>query len=348
VNSFNSLSQATIQSPRPELNEVLLCHFGGPTHATEVEPFLQKLFEDPLIIRAPIPNWARKMLARKIARKRAPETTHHYQEIGFSPINRFTDSQADHLQNELLHLGKEAKVRVVNRYTEPFANTVLPRINWQEARIFLLTLYPHFCHSTTASAMKDVDNAAGQLGIPQANGSIRIFSWWHNEMYQDYCWDLIREQLEILARRNEPTRIVFSAHGIPTRYAERGDPYPHEIKAHFSSLRKRGTDWLIGQGLTPTKVTWHLSFQSRVGPVPWLKPYTQDTLEELGKRDGGHLLLVPISFVSDHIETLHEMDITYKNLALQSGFLSYSRSRMPNDDRRLAICLADVLIKAGL
>lgn len=328
--------------------EILLCHFGGPTSATEVEPFLQRLFEDPLIIRAPLPPLFRKLLARRIARKRSPETTKHYREIGFSPINRYTDAQARHLSRELTDRGIAANIHVINRYTAPFAKEILPQIDWNNSRIFLMTLYPHFCHSTTASAMKDIDNCARELQITQNEGSTRIFSWWHNKLYQELCWDLIKEKLELMVDHREPIRIVFSAHGIPERYADRGDPYPHEIRAHFKTLENQGNTWLQNSGFDPKQVTWHLSFQSRVGPVPWLKPYTQETIKHIGRSAPGHLLLVPVSFVSDHIETLHEMDIEYRELALNSGFFSYQRSELPNDNPRLARCLADILVKAGL
>ena len=328
-------------------HEVILLNFGGPTQSAEVEPFLRRLFDDPFIIRARIPASFRAMLARRIAKKRAPKAAAEYAEIGFSPINRLTEIQARLLESELRKRRPNTRVRVCNRYTAPFADDVVKELDPEKTRLFLLTLYPHFCHSTTVSSIRDFDQAFerhhGHRDVP----SVRVFSWWHHARYLTHTFERLSSAMAKALQQDlkAPLSIVFSAHGIPTRYDQRGDPYVIEIKGHFTEMRRRGEAWLktFDGGKHVGRVHWQLSFQSRVGPVEWVKPYTEVTLAELGKSRGGQALLVPVSFTSDHIETLYEMDHTYRNLALASGFISYSRAVPSNDDPELAACLAEIL-----
>jgi ferrochelatase len=235
----------------------------------------------------------------------------------------------------------------MNRYTSPFAHEVLAGVDLRHTRLFLLPLYPQFCHSTTSSSLQETDAAiratTRQGGIP----AVKIYSWWHNRMFLDYSWSLLAETLTPVLSRDGHIHVVFSAHGIPQAYAVRGDPYPQEIRAHYQALCERGRTWMQHQGVSADRVQWHLSFQSRVGPVTWLKPYTTDVLTNRHGDTGGHLIMVPISFISDHLETLYEMDIMYRDLALRSGFATYARVRCPNDDPQLARCLKNILLHHG-
>lgn len=326
---------------------VFFCHFGGPENAEEVGPFLKELFEDPLIIRAPLGSFFRRQLAKRIVAKRVAESTEQYEAIGFSPINHYTRVQADHLDKRLKRINPKAQVHVVNRYTPPWAKEVIASLKLEGSRVFVISLYPHFCHSTSASSLRDVDQALMQECGDLAMDITHIYSWWHNEKYLELTWKNLCSTLEKAVKEAEDqVGILFSAHGIPRRYAEKGDPYSHEIKAHFEYLRRRGEKWLSEHAPQKT-VTWELSFQSRVGKLEWLKPYTEDSIERLGGEGKKLLLMVPISFVSDHIETLYEMDVTYKKLALDAGFSSYLRVPGINEDEALAECLEDVLIKHG-
>lgn len=326
-------------------HEVILCNFGGPTSESEVEPFLRRLFEDPFIIRAPIGPTLRRLLARRIATKRAPKAAHEYAKIGFSPINRMTDAQGRELERLLKAIRPNTTVHVVNRYTAPFAADVVKKLVVPQSRLFILSLYPHICHSTTVSSYRDFDLAFeahfGHRDVP----STRVFSWWHNRRYLDYAAGKLKEGLAraLPLTPGAPVRVVFSAHGVPLRYQNRGDPYVNEIAAHFAELKARGEASL---GADASRVSWHLSFQSRVGPVEWVKPYTEETIRELAA-GGGTLLLVPISFTADHIETLFEMDVTYQELGRAHGFKAYARVEPGNDDPALAACLADVLVQHG-
>jgi ferrochelatase len=287
-------------------------------------------------------------LARRIAKKRAPKSAAEYAKIGFSPINRMTSAQASHLESALRQIRPNTKVVVVNRYTAPTSEEVVKDLDFFGSRIFMVTLYPHLCHSTTVSSLRDFDLAVeahlGHRNIP----TTRVFSWWQTPRYLDHTYARLQAGLEPLVKdqSSEPVTVLFSAHGIPIRYHERGDPYVTETQAHFRELQQRGEVWLK-QHYPQANVRWQLSFQSRVGPVEWVKPYTDETITQLAKERGGKILLVPISFTADHIETLYEMDHTYRELALSSGFTKYARVVPSNDDPELAACLVDALRAHG-
>ena len=328
--------------------DVVLFHFGGPTTEAEVEPFLFRLFMDPFILRAPL-GPLRRWLAGRISRKRWREANEQYKQIGYSPINRLTQHQANALQAKLREINPDTVVRVVNRYTAPFAAEVVPQIRWDKARVVGLTLYPHLSHSTVVSSLRDFD-----LSVLEQRGNFpimtRVYSWWSNPAYLDHTWRLLQPALQEARAKHSRVTVLFSAHGLPRKYVNRGDPYVCDILAHAGELERRGRAW-IAHETSPgaaTDVTWHVTFQSRVGPVEWMRPYTEQSIVELGKARGGAVLLVPISFVSDHIETLFEMDQTYRLLALASGFSHYGRAIPSNESSEFTDCLVQILRSHGV
>lgn len=328
---------------------VFLFNFGGPESEKDVYPFLLNLFEDPFIIRAPIGNTLRKFLARRIAKKRAPKAAHEYAKIGFSPINGFTRDQAAHLEYALKKIRPSTRVVIVNRYTAPFASEVVQTIKDTKGRYFMISLYPHVCHSTTVSSYRDFDLAVRERFGEKNFTTTRVFSWWNNPAFLEYSASQVWKKIsDISHTSSEKITVLFSAHGIPKKYQQRGDPYVNEIYAHFEEIKQRCTNWKANgpEKTRSVSVEWNLAFQSRVGPVEWTKPYTEDSIVELGKNKGT-LLVVPVSFVSDHIETLFEMDHTYRDLALQSGFSTYQRVTPANSDPMLAECLTQVLLQHG-
>ena len=330
-------------------NEVLICNFGGPEKEADVQPFLYNLFYDPLVIKTPFGPF-RKMFANYVS-KRAPESNHEYAKIGYSPINKTTQTQADQLEKLLKQTHPDTTVRVINRYTAPFAEEVVPKVDVDDSRIFVLTMYPHFCHSTTATSVREVDRVFLELYPDREIDSTRIYSWWHNSSYLEYTYEQIRSRLEQTLTDNPegPVSVMFSAHGLPKKYRIKGDPYVSETTGHFNEIKRRCGVWLetFDSGKHKDRCHWQLCYQSRVGPVEWTKPYTDSTIEELGKTRGGHLLLVPVSFTSDHIETLYEMDVTYKEQALKDGFSSYQRVLAANTDMKFTECLKDILLQHG-
>lgn len=329
-------------------NEVILCNFGGPTKMEEVKPFLFLLFNDPLVIKIPFAP-LRKFLAKRISKKRAPESGHEYEKIGFSPINKMTQIQADQLQSILRKKHPNTNVHVVNRYTEPFAENVIPNLKFDGGKVFVMTMYPHFCHSTTATSVREVDKAMLDRFGDKEVDSTRIYSWWHNQSYLEYSTNQLKDKLisVLNEEKDGPITIMFSAHGIPKSYRMKGDPYVTETTGHFNEIKRRIESWLDESDYDSSRVYWDLSFQSRVGPVEWTRPYTDESISELAKSRGGHLLIYPISFTSDHIETLYEMDVTYKEQALKEGFSSYYRVSGANEDPQLTECLADILYSHG-
>lgn len=328
-------------------DEIILCNFGGPTKEEEVRPFLFLLFNDPLVIKIPFAP-LRRFVAKRISKKRAPESNHEYAKIGYSPINKMTQIQADQLQTLLREKNPNTDVHVVNRYTAPFAEEVIPKLKLDGGKVFVITMYPQFCHSTTATSVREVDIAFRErLGAKEVD-STRIYSWWHNQKYLEYSTKQLQVKLdELFSREAEgDITIMFSAHGIPKRYREKGDPYVSETMGHFNEIKRRIENSLNKD--QAARVHWELCFQSRVGPVEWTRPYTDESIDRLAKERGGHLLIYPISFTSDHIETLFEMDVTYKEQALAGGFLSYQRVSGANEDIEFTKCLQDILYSHGL
>ena len=308
------------------------------------------LFYDPLVIKTPFGPF-RKAFANYVSKKRAPESNHEYAKIGYSPINKTTQAQADQLQALLRETHPETNVHVVNRYTAPFAEDVIPKVEAEGSRVFIITMYPHFCHSTTATSVREVDQAFLVKYPGKEIDSTRIYSWWHNQSYLDYTYEQVRSKLEetIKAQGDGPLTVMFSAHGLPKKYRIKGDPYVSETTGHYNEIKRRCEAWLktYDSGKHLERCHWILAYQSRVGRVEWTKPYTDATIDELGKSRGGHLLLFPVSFTSDHIETLYEMDVTYKEQALASGFASYQRVLAANTDIKFTQCLKDVLVQHG-
>ena len=329
-------------------DEIVLCNFGGPTKEEEVRPFLFLLFDDPLVIKIPF-GFLRRFLAHQISRRRAPESNKEYAKIGYSPINKMTQIQADQLQAILRKTHPDTDVHVVNRYTAPFASEVVPKLKFDGGRLFIITMYPHFCHSTTATSVREVDIALRERFGADEVDSTRIYSWWHNQRFLDYSRQQLRAKLnEVMAEHpTGPITIMFSAHGLPKRYRERGDPYVSEMNGHFNEVKRQIMGSLDRAGEDSSRIHWELCFQSRVGPVEWTRPYTDETIDELAPSRGGHLLIYPVSFTSDHIETLYEMDVTYKEQALERGFESYHRVAGANDDPEFTECLADILRAHG-
>lgn len=331
--------------------EVFLFNFGGPTQEKEVEPFLLKLFEDPFIIRAPLGTFLRKHLAKYISKKRWQKTNAQYQQIGYSPINRYTDAQAMQLEARLRKIHPETKVHVINRYTAPYADDVIAKITAQKesnSRYFLISMYPHFCHSTTASSIRDFDQAWERVTGEKSPVSTRIYSWWWHPSWMDWMEKTLKNQIQNALQENphKNLTVLYSAHGVPQKYTDRGDPYWHEVRAQVDELSRRCKSWL--STLFPNEsVTFDLCFQSRVGPVKWLRPYAEDAIRAYASSRKDSLLLVPVSFVSDHIETLFEMDVTYRNDALSAGFSKVYRCPVPNDQAVLADSLAAILTTHG-
>ncbi len=295
---------------------VLLLNLGGPEKLEDVRPFLFNLFSDPEIIRLPFP-WLQKPLAWFISSLRANKSQENYLQIGGgSPLLQITEAQGDALAEKLTEIGQTAQVYIGMRYWHPFTEEAMARIKRDGIKkLVILPLYPQFSISTSGSSFRVLEE------MWQEDPSLRqieytlIPSWYHNQGYLQAMADLIAQELEKF-EHPEQVHVFFSAHGVPQSYVdEAGDPYQREIEECTRLIMQtlsKGNDYT-------------LAYQSRVGPVEWLKPYTEDALIELGERGIKNLVVVPISFVSEHIETLQEIDIEYREVAEEAGIHNFQR-----------------------
>ncbi|MDX2232489.1 MAG: ferrochelatase [Leptolyngbyaceae cyanobacterium bins.349] len=314
---------------------VLLLNLGGPERLEDVRPFLFNLFSDPEIIRLPVP-WLQRPLAWMISSSRAKTSQENYKKIGGgSPLRRITEEQAQALQTQLQHQGHDATVYIGMRYWHPFTEEAIARIKRDQIeRLVILPLYPQYSISTSGSSFRLLQQIWDQDPALKAIDYTVIPSWYERPGYLQAMAQLIAQQLDRFPNP-DTAHIFFSAHGVPVSYVEEaGDPYQREIE---------DCTRLIMQTLNrPNAHT--LAYQSRVGPVEWLKPYTDDALKELAEQGVKDLVVVPISFVSEHIETLEEIDIEYRELAEEAGIENFYRVPALNTHPTFINDLTDLVV----
>lgn len=295
---------------------VLLFNLGGPETLDEVRPFLFNLFSDPDIIRLP---WRalQKPLAWLISTQRQKLSRGYYEQIGGgSPLRRITDAQARALEQALASRDIIARAYVGMRYWHPLLEDAIDEIRRDRVtHLVVLPLYPQFSISTTGSSLNRMNELIGANGAAAAR--VSVIKQWHDDAnYLDSLSASIAEELAQFSDQ-DPSRIhiVFSAHSVPVRYIEEGDPYLDQTRETVNDLMQR-----LGSSRPHS-----LSFQSKVGPVKWQGPSTDETIRRLAGDGASQLLLVPVSFVSEHIETLYELDILYRHVAEEVGIKQYRR-----------------------
>lgn len=316
---------------------VLLLNLGGPDRLEDVGPFLFNLFSDPEIIRIPF-SFLQRPLAWFISTRRTKTSQENYRQIGGgSPLRQITEAQAHALQEQLQQKGQEARIYVGMRYWHPFTEEAIARIKRDcIERLVILPLYPQFSISTSGSSFRLLQRLwVEDPKLEQIEYTV-IPSWYKQPRYLQSTAQLIAQELQQFALPDS-VHIFFSAHGVPRSYVEEaGDPYQQEIEDCTS---------LIMQTLNrPNSYT--LAYQSRVGPVEWLQPYTEDAIKELGAQGVEDLLVVPISFVSEHIETLQEIDIEYREVAEHSGIHNFRRVPALNTHPLFIEAMADLVLQA--
>ncbi|KAK4754315.1 hypothetical protein SAY87_002419 [Trapa incisa] len=321
---------------------VLLLNLGGPESLVDVQPFLFNLFADPDIIRLPrLFQFLQKPLAQLISVLRAAKSREGYAAIGGgSPLRRITYEQAHALKCALEAKEISAIVYVAMRYWYPFTDEALQQIKRDKiTRLVVLPLYPQFSISTTGSSVRVLQNAFREDAyLSQLPVSI-IQSWYRRPGYIKSMADLIQKELESFSKPEEAI-IFFSAHGVPVSYVlEAGDPYKDQMEDCIALIMLE----LKSRGVFNDHI---LAYQSRVGPVQWLKPYTDEALVELGQKGVKSLVAVPVSFVSEHIETLEEIDMEYRELAIESGIENWARAPTLNCTSSFIIDLADAVVEA--
>jgi ferrochelatase len=291
---------------------VILFNLGGPDNRDAVEPFLFNLFNDPAIIRLPSP--LRWLVAKLISRRRAPVAQEIYAQLGgASPILPQTTAQAEVLVKKLNEGAEDVyKTFICMRYWHPYAEDVARQVkDWGPDDIILLPLYPQFSSTTSASSLKDWREAAEKVGLAVPAAGLCCYPM-EAGLISAYA-DLIAPKLAEL--QGKPFRLLFSAHGLPQKIVDQGDPYQWQVER---------TAEKVVQKLAVNDLDWKVCYQSRVGPMKWLEPSTEAEIHRAGE-EGISLMIVPIAFVSEHSETLVELDIEYGQLAMESGVPNYHR-----------------------
>ncbi len=314
---------------------IVMMNLGGPKDLDQVEPFLLKLFEDREIIQLPV----QKFLGPFIAKRRTPKIRKHYEEIGGgSPILRWTEEQGRGMCERLDTLSPETaphRFYVAFRYIDPTSEDALRQMQADGVeRAIAFTQYPQFSCSTTGSSLNELWRAAKRLQLHDAFTWSVIDRWPTHPRFIEAMTETVRQGL---ARFDGSDRddvvIVFSAHSLPLDVINRGDAYPAEVGASVHEVMER-LDYAH---------EYLLAYQSDVGPVPWLGPSTEEVLKQLGAKRRKNVLVVGIAFTSDHIETLHELDIEYGEVAHEVGITNYQRAPALNGMPLFQDALAEIV-----
>jgi ferrochelatase len=311
---------------------VVLFQLGGPDTLEAIEPFLFNLFCDPDIIDFPFARIGRKPLAKLISSTRARKVQHHYATIGGgSPIRRFTEQQARALQFKLQDSGLDARCFVAMRYWHPFTVEAIEQIRAARCdEVVLLPLYPHFSSTTTGSSLNEWKRLfRDDLPVHQ------VGSFYRHELYLQAMVEKLDEALAKFADPHSP-EIVFSAHSVPLAVIEAGDPYQRQIEETVELLMQRG-GW---------RNRHRLCYQSKVGASKWLQPSLHAALRDLAGKKVREICVVPVSFVSDHVETLGEIDHEARAEAGRLGMRKFEMMSGLNDSPLFIAALADLVTKA--
>jgi ferrochelatase len=310
-----------------EKTAVLLLQMGGPDSLDAIEPFLFNLFSDRDIIRIG-PAFLQPLMARFISRRRSKKVAEYYKQIGGrSPIRELTEQQAVELERVL---GDNYRCFVAMRYWKPDTIEALAAIRREGiSRVIALSLYPHYSRATTGSSLNELERVLAQT---RSGFELKyVNKFYDHPAYIDALAERIGEGLDGFPDRSE-VQLVFSAHGLPQSFIDSGDPYLEHIQATVRLVMER-----FGG------ISHHLAFQSRAGPVKWLEPSTEEKIKELAESGCKHLLMVPLSFVSDHIETLYEIDIQYRDEAAALGIGDFRRAASLNSSPKFIGCLAELV-----
>jgi len=309
---------------------VVLYNLGGPDKPDDIRPFLFNLFNDPMIIGAPQP--IRWLLAQLISRRRDSTAREIYAHLGGgSPLLANTKAQADALETALNADGSEEfKCFVAMRYWHPFCDETMDAVMASKPdRIVLLPLYPQFSTTTVGSMMRVWDQAAARkkLSIPVT----ALCCYPTDPGFVSAVTASVSSAIATLPA-DEPYRVLFSAHGLPKKIVAGGDPYQWQVEQSTKAVVAQ-----IGR-----EFDWVNCYQSRVGPLEWIGPSTEDEIKRAGA-EGCHIVLVPIAFVSEHSETLVELDIEYRELAEEAGVTHYVRTPTLGVDPSFIAGLADLV-----
>ena len=299
-------------SANPRKLAVVIFNLGGPDTPQAIRPFLLNLFSDPAILR--IPNPFRWVAARLIAGRRAGTTEEIYRKVGGgSSILPATVDQAEALKKEIADTAEQVEVFVFMRYWHPLVSETVSRIKeFGPDRIVLLPLYPQFSTTTTGTSIKAFREAARKQRLTAPQDVVCCYPAHHG--FLDATVANIRKSLDEASRHGAP-RLLLSAHALPQRTINAGDPYQWQVEM---------TSAAIVEALDRSGLDWVTCYQSRVGPVQWIGPSTEDEVRRAGAA-GRPVVVVPIAFVSEHVETLVEIDMDFRDVASATGVPFFTR-----------------------
>ncbi len=319
---------------------LVLLNLGGPADLAAIRPFLDALFADREIIRLPGGAAGQWLLSRIIVRARLKKVTGYYAAIGGgSPILKYTAGQGAGLAERMNARRPDLapfKPYIAFRYAPPTSDDALRAMHRDGVkRAVVLTLYPQYSVATTGSSLRELDRALKRTGLEGAFDFVTVDRWSDRPEYLDVLAARVEEGLAGLAGERRANAVVLmSAHSLPMSFVNDGDPYPEEIGATFRGVRSR---------LKEPLPRCMLAYQSQTGPVRWLGPQTSDVIAQLGREGCRDVLVAPIAFVSDHIETLYEIDVMFADEAKAAGIPGFRRAESLNLDPRFLDVLAGVV-----
>src|SRR6476661_5296542 len=311
---------------------IVLFQLGGPDTLEAIEPFLYNLFCDPDIIDFPFARIGRKPLAKLISTTRSRKVQHHYATIGGgSPIRPNTERQARALERELRRDGIDAHCFVAMRYWHPFTAEAVAQLRAANCdEVVLLPLYPQYSSTTTGSSLNEWRRLFRDDSPTQT-----IEAFYRHPLYLDSLVEKIDEALARFPESGGP-EIVFSAHSVPVSVIEKGDPYQRQIEETVELVMQRGA-WPLRH---------RLCYQSKVGASKWLQPSLHRTIRDLAVERVREVCVVPIAFVSDHVETLGEIDHEAREEAAEVGIQQFEMTSGLNDSPAFIAALADLVVTA--
>ncbi|XP_034839109.1 ferrochelatase, mitochondrial [Maniola hyperantus] len=330
-NIIRSVSQ-NVQKPK---TAIVMLNMGGPKTTDQVADYLLRIMTDRDMIQLPVQS----KLGPWIASRRTEEVKKKYSEIGGgSPIYKWTDLQGTLLTKALDQMLPESaphKHYIAFRYVPPFTDEALTALEKDGVeRAVIFSQYPQYSCATAGSSLNAIADFYKNRQLPNIRFSL-IERWATNRLLAQVFAERIKEKLELFHRKiRDQVLIMFTAHSLPLKAVSRGDTYPHEVAASVAATMAHLSV------ANPHRLVW----QSKVGPLPWLQPYTDDAIKAYAKQGCKHMILVPIAFVNEHIETLHELDIEYcDEVAKEAGVTQIERAAAPNDHPTFIAAMADVV-----
>lgn len=308
---------------------VLLLNLGAPATSSDVQPYLYNLFADKDIVRLPlILQPFQPTIAQAISKNRALSSQKNYDEIGGSPLLEITKEQATCVQKLL---GEDYDVKVGMRYWDPFiADSVQAFAQSGIEEVIAVPLYPHVSSSTTGSSINEFDRVCSMQGIQGTALSEGFFD-------EGWYWKPIAEELCSKLKKKPDAHVLFTAHSVPVSYIQGGDPYVEHVERTVELI----SSYMDDLGFTQDRT---LAYQSRVGPVEWVGPYVDKVIPTLRDKD---VIVVPLSFVAENIETLYELDVEYRDDANKEGVKSWSRVSCLDTDSTFLLGLANSILCAS-